>query len=193
VKVNTGVLIADVRPDSPAAKAGLKAGDVVLQFAGHPVSNPRELQGCVEQSKIGNTEPLTILREGKKMTINVTTREMPKEFGQTENYSESRGNEESSRFDQLGIQVENLTPDVAAHLGVKVEHGVAITDVRSGSPADMAGLTTGMVITEADRQPVKTTEDLRKALEARPLDRGVLLLVRSAEGTRFVVIRAESQ
>ena len=88
--------------------------------------------------------------------------------------------------------MEDLTPELAEHLGVKAEHGVAITDVRSGSPADLAGLTTGMVITEADRQPVKTTDDSAEGLEDRPLDKGVLLLVRSAEGSRFVVIQPGS-
>ncbi len=193
VKVNAGVLIAEVRPDSPAAKAGLKAGDIVLQFAGRPVSSPRVLQGYVETSKIGSSEPLTILREGKQMTIHVTCREMPGENAQTGTNSKAPGNKESSRFDQLGIQVENLTPEVAEHLGIKAEHGVAITEVRSGGPAELAGLSPGMVITEADRQPVKTTGDLRKALEARPLDKGVLLLVRSAEGSRFVVVHVESK
>ena len=193
VKVNTGVLIAEVRPDSPAAKAGLRSGDIVLQFAGQSVSNPRELQGCVEKSKIGSTASLTILRDGKKMTLNVTCHEMPGENAQAGNNSESPGNKESSRFEQLGIQVENLTPEVAEHLGVKAEHGVAITEVRSGSPAELAGLGTGMVITEADRHPVKTTDDLRKALEGQPLEKGVLLLVRSAQGSRFVVIRVEGK
>ena len=127
------------------------------------------------------------------MTINVTCREMPGEFAMSGNSAESAGNKESSRFDKLGIQVENLTPEVAEQLEIKAEHGVAITDVRSGSPADLAGLTTGMVIAEADRQPVKTTGDLRKALEARPLDKGVLLLVRTAQGSRFVVIHVESK
>ena len=111
VKVNTGVLIAEVQPDSPAAKAGLKAGDIVLQFAGRPVSTRGELQAYVEQSQIGGSDPLTILRAGKKMTINVTSREMPKEYAQAGAGSEKPGNQESSRVDQLGIQVEDLTPE----------------------------------------------------------------------------------
>ncbi len=106
-------------------------------------------------------------------------------------FARSAGSE-SSRFEKLGLQVEDLTPQVAEQLGVKAEHGVAITEVRSGSPAALAGLTTGMVITEVNRQPVKTVDDFRKALDAKPLDKGVLLLVRSAEGSRFVVIRVES-
>ena len=195
VKVNSGVLIAEVRPDSPAAKAGLKAGDIVLQFAGRPVATLRQLQSAVETSKIGSTEPLMILRAGKQMTLKVTTQEMPNEHARADANSENPGHKESaesSHFKQLGIQAENLTPEVAEHLGIKAEHGVAITDVRSGSPAEMAGLTTGMVITEADRHPVRTTDDLRKALETRPLNKGLLLLVRSAEGSRYVVIRAGS-
>jgi S1-C subfamily serine protease len=110
-------------------------------FAGHPVVNPRELQGAVEEVKIGSAEPLLILRDGKQLTINVICREMPRESAMSGGNSENPGKQEPSRFDQLGIQVENLTPELA-------DHGVAITDVRTGSPADLAGLATGMVITE---------------------------------------------
>ena len=100
---------------------------------------------------------------------------------------------ESSRFEKLGIQVEDLTPQIAEQLGIKAEHGVVITDVQSGSPAEMAGLNTGMVITEANRQPVISVDAFRKALGGKPLEKGLLLLVRTTEGSRFVVIRAESE
>ena len=80
VKVKSGVLIAEVQPGSPAANAGLKAGDIVLQFADRPVSSPSELQSLVEQSKIGSTDRLTVLRDGKKMMIDVTSKEMPSRF-----------------------------------------------------------------------------------------------------------------
>jgi serine protease Do len=191
VKVNGGVLVTDVRRDSPAAKAGLKSGDVVLQFAGKPISSPRELQAAVEITRIGSTEPVTILRDGQKMTLDVKCNEMP------ENYAESGGNPErpetaeSTHLEQLGIQVENVTPEVAKQLRLKEDHGVVITEVRPGSPAEMAGLGTGMVITEVNRHPVKTTADVQKALKAQSLAKGVLLLVRSGEGSRFVVIRVE--
>jgi serine protease Do len=193
VQVHHGVLVTEVRPDSPAAKAGLKAGDIVLRFAGHAVSSPRELQGLVERSKIGGSQPLVLLRDGKEMTLSVACRELPADFSLAASTSHESGSAEPSHFDKLGIQVEDLTPKIAEQLGVKAEHGVAITDVQSDSPAAMAGLSTGMVITEANRQPVKTSDDLRKALEQRPLDKGVLLLVRSSEGSRFVVIRVEGK
>ena len=188
VKVHEGVIVTEVRSNTPAAKAGLKPGDVILDFAGKAVSNPRQLQGLVEMSKVGSSEPLTILRDGKQMTLNVNCAEQPADFGVARTGSQGSGNPESSHFEKLGIQVADLTASVAEHLGIKAEHGVVITDVRSGSPADLAGLTSGMVITEANRQPVKTVDDFRKALGAKPLKKGVLLLIRSAEGSRFVVI-----
>jgi S1-C subfamily serine protease len=88
--------------------------------------------------------------------------------------------------------VADLTPPVAEQLGIKSDHGVVVTEVRAGSPADRAGLSSGMVITEANRQAVKTVDDFRKALDTKSLKKGILLLIRSAEGSRFVVIGAES-
>lgn len=193
VKVHEGVLVTEVQSGTPAAKAGLKPADIILEFAGKPVSQPRELQALVEQSKVGSSQTLAILRDGKRMTLNVTCREQPADFGTMTTGSRHSGKAESSSFEKLGIEVESLTPQVAEKLGMKVDHGLAITDVRSGSPADLAGLTSGMVITEADRQPVKTVDDLRKILDKKPLDKGVLLLVKSTNGSRFVVIQVESK
>ena len=193
VKVHDGVLVTEVRADSPAAKAGLQTGDLILQFAGQAVSSPRELQGIVEKCPIGSTQSLKLIRDGKEMTLGVTCREMPGDITLASTSSEGGDKGETSRFDQLGIQAENLTGEVAKQLEFKADHGVVITDVRSGSLAEMAGLTVGMVITQANRMPVKSVDDLRKALESKPADEGVLLLVRTAGGNRFVVIRAESK
>ncbi len=194
-KVHTGVLVTEVRDGTPAAKAGLKPGDIILRFAGKPVSSPHELQGVVEEARIGSSQSLTVLRDGKQISLSVTCREMPADFTTANMRSPAPGKTEpsASRFEKLGIEAEDLTPRVAEHLGVKVEHGVAITDVRAGSPADLAGLAAGMVITQADRQAVASVGDLHKVLDARPLNQGVLLLVHSQGGSRFVVIRVESE
>jgi serine protease Do len=191
VNVHQGVLVTEVRSGTPAEKAGLKPGDIVLKFAGQSVTTPRELQSAVEMQKIGSSEPIELLRDGKEMTVNVTTREMPINYMAARTESQEQG-KETSHFDKLGLQVEDLTPQVAEQLGIKTDHGVAITEVRSGGAAEIAGLTTGMVITEVNRQAVNNVGDFRKALDASPLNKGVLLLVRTAEGSRFVVIRVES-
>ena len=127
------------------------------------------------------------------MTLNVNCAEQPADFGVVRTASPGSGNPETAHFEKLGIQVADLTAQVAEQLGIKAEHGVVITDVRAGSPADLAGLTTGMVVTEANRQPVKTVDAFSKALGNKSLEKGVLLLVRSAEESRFVVIQVESK
>ena len=192
-KVHEGVLVTEVQPNTPAAKAGLQSGDIILQFAGKPVSGPRELQGMVEEVKTGTARPLTILRGGKRMTLDVVCMEQPRTFSVAQSEPQNSTKAESSRFEKLGIQIEDLTPQIAEQLGIKADHGVVITDVQSGSPAEMAGLGTGMVITEANRQPVKSVDAFRRALGGKSLEKGLLLLVRTTEGSRFVVIRVESE
>ena len=84
-----------------------------------------------------------------------------------------------------------MTAQRAKELGVKAEYGVEIADVRPGSLADQAGLEKGMVIVEANRKPVRSTNDLRDVLEKQSLEKGLLLLVQSERGSRFVVIRVQ--
>ena len=192
VKVHEGVLVTDVQPDTPAAKAGMKSGDVIVEFAGTRVATPQELQGLVERAEIGSKQPMVVLRDGKRVTLNVTVREQPEEYGLADEAPQGSQKAEPSRFEKLGIQLENLTAEVVEQLGVKADHGVVITEVRPGSPADQAGLATGMVIAQVNRQDVKSVEDFRKALEQQPLDKGVLLLARTPEGARFVVLRVET-
>ena len=189
VKVHDGVLVREVRDNTPAAKAGVQPGDVILQFAGHPVNNPRELQTLVERSPIGSSHPMVLLRDGKQLTVNVTCNELPADATALASPSSRGEGGSGSSFDQLGIQGETLTSSLAEQLGVKVDSGVAITGVEPGSPAAMAGLAKGMVITHANRQPVKSPADLRKALESKPLSEGLLLTVRTAEGSRMVLLR----
>jgi serine protease Do len=193
VKIHEGILVSQVPPGTPAAKAGLKEGDIILQYGGKKVSTPQELQGVVEESKIGSSQPALVLRDGKRMTVDVAPGEQPADYGM----ARIRGGQgpatrpESSSFDKLGIQAETLTPELGQRLGVKSSAGVVITQVQPGSPAQAAGLATGMVITQANRKPVKTVDDLRKIVEQQPLEKGLLLLVQSGQGSRFIVIRAQ--
>jgi serine protease Do len=193
VKLSEGVLVTEVFPNTPGAKAGLKPGDVIEKFDGKAVSQPRQLQGLVEQAKIGPKYEMSIVRNGKPMKLSLAVAEQPANFGLVRTGSHSMqepGKPESAASEKLGLEVETLTADVAKQLGVHVHEGVAITSVRSGSPADLAGLEAGMVITQVDRKPVKTAEDFSNVLKKASLAKGVLLLVRSAEGSRFVVLRA---
>jgi serine protease Do len=196
VNVREGVLVTEVFPDSPGAKAGMKLGDMIVKYNGQPIPGPQELQSLVERSPIGQKESIEVIRDGKHMTLAVTLDKQSADYGiasRAPARSRSNPKPESSRFDKLGIEVGSLTKPVADQLGLKATDGVVITSVRSGSLADIAGLETGMVIVQANRKPVKTADDLGKAIESQPLEKGVLLLVRTAAGARYVVVQADKE
>jgi serine protease Do len=190
VKPREGVAVTDVFPNTPAAKAGLQSGDVIVQYAGVSVSNPNELQTLVERSELGKPHLLAVVRDGKRMDLTFTPEEQPSNFGAAGGSKESgSASPESSQLDQLGLQVSSLDAAVAEQLGMKGVEGVVITNVRSGGPADRAGLSSGMVITQVNRHAVKSLEEFTTAVKKAESSEGLLLLVRSQEGSRFVVVK----
>jgi serine protease Do len=191
VKVHSGAVVSEVPDGTPAAKAGLKPRDIVVEFAGKKVTGPQDLQAAVEESPAGSSQTMTIIRDGKRLVLPVSPGEQPADYGMARPHGPGAVRPESANFDKLGIRGETLTAEMAKHLGVKVQQGVAITEVRAGGLAERAGLAVGMVITEANRKSTKTVEDLRAILDSEPLSKGILLLVQSSDGARFVVIRAQ--
>jgi len=163
---------------------------VVVRFAGKDVTSPQQLQGIVERAPIGQKQQLVVIRDGQRKSLDVTVLEQPEDYGLARAESRRSVRPESTRHDKLGLQVESLTADVAKQLGLKSAKGVVITDVRSGSAADRAGLESGMVIAQANHQDVNSVDDFRKAIDDKSLEKGVLLLVHTDQGARFVVLKA---
>jgi serine protease Do len=190
VKPREGVAVTDVFPNTPAAKAGLQSGDVIVEYAGVAISSPSELQLIVERSELGRPHTLVIVRDGKRMDLQFTPEALPSEFGAA---AGSNGNSpskpESTEVDKLGMEVSSLDATVAEQLGMQGIEGVVITNVQSGSPADRAGLASGMVITQVNRHAVKSLDEFTAAVKKAESSDGLLLLVRSQEGSRFVVVK----
>lgn len=185
VQPNEGVLVTQVVPDSPAAKAGLKSGDVVLEFAGKKVANPRQLQSIVERVTPGTKQTLKLLRNGKQIELSAVCGEQTA----SSVAAAGPGGERMSRFNRLGLEVGQLTGDVAEHLGVTDAKGVVVTSVRPGSAADRARLAPGMVITEANRKPIQSVAQFQGLVRGDDAEKGLLLLVRTPKGARFVVLK----
>jgi serine protease Do len=191
VNVRQGILVGDVQPNSPAAAAGLKAGDVIVKFDGKPVGDVQQLVSLVDRSPIGEQRPVEVVREGKHQEIAVTLREQPSDYGLAASRPDRPSKREPARVDRLGLQVDALTKEVAEQMGIKSGEGVIITEVAPGSLADRAGLSAGMVIAQVNHKNVKSAEAFKKAVEAQPVSKGVLLLIRTQEGSRFVAIKAD--
>jgi serine protease Do len=190
VTVHEGAVVSEVFDGSPAADAGLKPGDVIVAFNGKEVGGPRELVAAVESAAIDSTAKVRILRGEKESTVDVKVRLQPEDYGQLAGRKSSSGEDNSAEFNALGLAVGPLSDEVAEQLDLKGIEGVAITSVERGSLAERSGLEPGMAITEVNRKKVASVDEFGKALEERSLKQGVLLLVQTPSGSRFVALRA---
>jgi serine protease Do len=164
----------------------MQTGDVIVQFDDHSIHSPRELQSVVERAGVGASHKVVVRRHNKPETLNVILQATPKSTD-SENADQSAT---KSEFSSLGVDVSELTRDVAAHIGVKDAKGVVVSAVSPQGPAEMAGLKEGMVISRVGQMDVTNVESFRSAMAKANLKDGVLLLVRTAEGSRFLVLKA---
>ncbi len=174
-----GGLVAQVLPDSPAAKAGLRAGDVIVAYDGHSIARSSDLPRLVAATPIGQTSTIQVLREGKPLTLTVQIAELPEP-----RLLATAGLPREA----LGLTVQPLTAVLAQELGLKDKTGVVVARVREGSPSAEAGLQPGDVIVEANGQPVKTVEDLRRALAAQKPGEPTLLRLHRQDSSLFVAV-----
>jgi serine protease Do len=176
-----GALVAQVMPDSPASKAGLQAGDVIMEYEGHPIAKASDLPRLVAATPVGKTATVQVLRDGKplKLSLQVAAMPEPHELAAMANPWQP----------SLGLSVQPLTPGLAKQLGVSATSGVAVTGVQAGSPAAEAGLQPGDVIVDVNRQPVQTVADLRKALDSQKKGEAMLLRIRRKDASLFVALK----
>jgi serine protease Do len=188
LKSTEGSLVADVTPDGPADKAGIKRGDVIVEFDGKKVENSIQLRNMVAQVTPGKTVEVVLIRNGNEMKIDVRLEERPK-GPESESPAQEQPEEQTSR--KLGMSIQTLTPDLAEQLGYKNAKGVVITDIAAGSPADDAGLQTGDLIQEVNRRAVQTTQDFENRVKNLKSEDVVALLVRRGANTFFVAVNVQ--
>jgi serine protease Do len=189
IQPGSGVLISEVRPGSPAAAAGMQTGDIVVELAGKRVGSPRQLQAAVEQTAPGVEQTIAVIRDKQRTTLKAKLQSQ----SETSDEQADQPAAEPSGYGQHGFEVETLTADIAERLGMKGAKGVVISAVEPGSAAERAGLKRGMVVAQVNRQAIASIAEFEKAVRAEDSQRGLLLLVRTAEGSRFVVVSPASQ
>lgn len=189
--VHRGAMVNRVLPATPAMRAGIKRGDVIVNFDGNPVASHLQLPGIVANTPVDREVAVEILRDGKKKSIMVTLTAMEEPERSSSRWRHPRVDEpeRGKTLDSFGLDTQELTPDLAEQLGLEDDKGVIVTRVVSGSPADDAGLRRGDVILEVEGASVDSASDLESSLEK--VDQGAILLVRRDRTTLFIPLRRQ--
>jgi serine protease Do len=193
VKDLKGALVSGVMKKSPAEKAGIKQGDVVLQYNGKIVEDTGHLRNMVSQTPIGTRVKVRLLREKKEVEVEVVIAELPKKIAEAssreEESEENNGGENSAL---TGLVVRELTPDLARRFGFdEKEKGVVAVRVDSGSRAFEAGIRPGDIILQINQKNIATLEDYRKTAPTIKKKERTLLLLRRKGQDLFVTIKPE--
>jgi serine protease Do len=189
-----GVVVGEVVADSPADKAGLKAGDVITEFNANPIVSLPTFRLNVAASDVGKAYELTYYRDGKKRTTTITpAAEANVHFAQedrSEITPEAKPEATKTTIADFGLEVEPLTADRAKSVGLAADvQGLVVSGVKEGSPAENAGIEAGNVITKVVRdrkiQPVKSVQDFQDATSKAD---EIAIFVQSTQGGRFVTL-----
>jgi serine protease Do len=183
-----GVLVSEVLDDSPAKRAGLERGDVILEYDGKAVENPTQLRNAVARTVIGKKATVKYVREKRVKTVDITIAEQPKSVAQ----AGTDGGEEATASGGLlsDLEVRDLDADLARRLGLsRSERGVVIVRIRSGSVAEEAGLREGDLILEVNRRVVNSVRTYEQVASSLGKDQPVLLLIKRQGRTSFVTLK----
>ena len=178
-----GALVGEVKPESPAAQAGLQTGDVITAFDGKPVATARDLPGMVADTPVGLDVSVTVQRQGEAVQLGVTVGELHTEAAMAD------PDQEPDRR-RLGLQLRDRLAESEGGGEPAPAGGVLVSGVQPGSPAAASGIRGGDVILEMDRKPVASVADVKQVLAETDEESPLVLLVKRGEGSFYVVIKA---
>jgi serine protease Do len=179
VKEAGGALVADVTKDGPADRAGIKTGDVIVEFDRKEIKDSADLPLQVARTAPGKTVQVKVLRNSKEMTLPLAVGEI----------KETKEIVTSSAEGNLGLKVQPVTAEIAENLGLDKAEGIVITAVQPGSPGDDAGLQQGDVISAINQRPVRTVSDYERAISEAGKNKSLLFLVKRGEGSLFLALK----
>jgi serine protease Do len=184
VSETKGALVADVMDDSPASKAGFERGDIITEFNHKPVKDPTHLRSMVAESAPGTKTTITVFRDKRSKSLEVTLGELPKELAALRATGEAKGEHALA-----GVEVGPLSRDDLRRLRIK--GGVAVRRVDPSGPAAQAGLRAGDVIREINRKPVTSVEEFQRLVGKLKAKDRVLLLISRDRATIYLAIKPE--
>lgn len=180
----TGILVSQVEDNSPASKSGLKEGDVIVEYDGKVVENVNKFRILVSQTKVGKEVKIVVIRDKKRINLNVKIGELIEKISSTEKNKDLKDN-------WLGIEVENITPENKQKFDIKVENGVVITSIDQTSPVVDAGLQIGDVITKIENIPINNVNDFKNVQNKFKNNQDLLFTVKRGNINIWVVVQVK--
>ena len=180
-----GILINEVMADSPAAKAGLKPGDILLEFEGRPMEGPGDLQRAVGFTSPDRSAKVKILRDQAEKTVEVKIGQAPDERQAQQQQRPSGGKTRS----MLGLEVRPVTPEIARQLNLRTTDGVIVVRVEDGTPAAEAGVQRGDVVKQLNGQNVKTMADFERLTQGMKEGDPLTVLLQRGAMSLYVAFR----
>jgi serine protease Do len=180
IKQKKGALVADIDPDGPAAKSGIKKGDIIIAFDGKEIKEMGDLPLIVAQTQVGQKVDVDILRNGKSLTKKVIIGELKEQ----KEYAFADG---KTRKD-VGMEVSELNRELARKYGISESRGVLVTYVENNSPAERAGIREGDVIIEVNRESVMNLDEYYEAVKEAKKGDKILFWIKRGRSSQFVVV-----
>jgi serine protease Do len=185
-----GVVVRTIEADAPAARSDLRPFDVITDLDGTPITSDSQLQHEILKKKVGQTVELTVWRKGQSIKVPVKTGELPDEITRASNRTVQPTEPKPQEVGKFGLQVQELTKEVAERLHLAAQQGVIVTDVEENSIAAAQDIQREDVITEVDGKPVMNVQSFREALTKADPKRGVLLYLDRKGSKTFAVLKA---
>ena len=185
LKESDGALVGDVISGGPADEAGIKRGDVIAKFNNQEIKTMESLPKFVAGVTPGKKVDMEIIRDGKLKTISVTIAILK------DKAAEEAVAKQDTVTDLLGIQVQDITRELADSLQLEVTEGVLVAEVVPGEAGAEAGLRRGDVITEMNRKPIKSVTDYKQAASKVKADDSVLFLVKRGGTTIYIAVKVK--
>jgi len=185
LNIRDGALISDVIEDSPAKKSGIKEGDLIIYFDGEKVKNPSNLKNLVSSTAPGTKSKVTLIREGKELTLTVLLEEMDNNDPLVKNTDSSSG------FKQFGLDVRELTNQYRNKYGIsEIDDGLVIISVNPNSDASNKGVKTGDIIKRVGSKKVNNVKDFNRLIDQTKINDTILLLIKKPNGnSRFITLK----
>jgi serine protease Do len=188
--LDKGVVVRTIEADAPAYKSDLRPFDVITQVDNSPVSSDTQLQREILKKKVGQNVELTVWRKGQTLKIPVTTGELPNDISRASNELTPPAPTKPEDSNKFGLQVQDLTREVATRLKLSVQQGVIVTDVVDNSLAAAQDIQREDVITEVDGKRVTNVASFREALNKADPRKGILLYLDRKGSKTFAVLKA---